>query len=79
MSLNNCLVLLLLLVDVRIMEKIFHWLDIKFENIVVTIEEIKNLQTMSLEQLQEPLEAYVANPRKKKRLDHRETLQNSAK
>ncbi|XP_048432207.1 uncharacterized protein LOC103936314 [Pyrus x bretschneideri] len=37
--------------DVRIMEKMLHSLDPKFEHIVLTIEETKNLEEISIEQL----------------------------
>ena len=35
--------------DVRIMEKILHLLDPKFEHIIVTIEETKDLEKMKIE------------------------------
>ena len=38
--------------DVKIMENILRLLDPKFEHIVVTIEETKDLETMTIKQLQ---------------------------
>ncbi|KAM1160566.1 hypothetical protein ACFX19_034157 [Malus domestica] len=51
--------------DVRIMEKILRSLDPKFEHIVVTIEETKNLEEISIEQLMGSLQAYEEKHKKR--------------
>ncbi|KAM1689024.1 hypothetical protein ACFX2K_036827 [Malus domestica] len=51
--------------DVRIMEKILCSLDPKFEHIVVTIEETKNLEEISIEQLMGSLQAYEEKHKKR--------------
>ncbi|KAM2314826.1 hypothetical protein ACFX1S_027793 [Malus domestica] len=51
--------------DVRIMEKILRSLDPKFEHIVVTIEETKNLEEIIIEQLMGSLQAYEEKHKKR--------------
>ncbi|XP_068308813.1 uncharacterized protein [Pyrus communis] len=51
--------------DVRIMEKILSSLDPKFEHIVVTIKETKNLEEISIEQLMGLLQAYEEKHKKR--------------
>ena len=51
--------------DVRIMEKVFRLLDLKFEYIVIVIEEIKDLEVMTIEQFFGLLQVYEEKKKKK--------------
>uniref|UniRef100_A0A0D2ZYZ2 Uncharacterized protein n=1 Tax=Brassica oleracea var. oleracea TaxID=109376 RepID=A0A0D2ZYZ2_BRAOL len=51
--------------EVRIMEKVLRSLDSKFEHIVTVIEETKDLETMTMEQLLGSLQAYEEKKKKK--------------
>ncbi|XP_070667764.1 uncharacterized protein [Malus domestica] len=51
--------------DVRIMEKILCSLDPKFKHIVMTIEETKNLEEISIEQLMGSLQEYEEKHKKR--------------
>lgn len=50
---------------VRIIEKILHQVDLKFDSIVAAIEETKNLDIMTIEQLHETLQVYEEKLKKK--------------
>ncbi|XP_048604870.1 uncharacterized protein LOC125582294 [Brassica napus] len=67
--------------EVRIMEKVLRSMDSKFKHIVTVIEETKDLETMTMEQLLGSLQAYEEKKKKKEdiveqvlkmRIDHKE-------
>ncbi|KAI3457315.1 hypothetical protein Pfo_013978 [Paulownia fortunei] len=51
--------------ETRIMEKILRSLDLKFDHIVTTIKEAKNLNELTIEQLMRSLQAYEEKKKKK--------------
>ena len=51
--------------EVRIIKKILHSVDSNFDHIIVTIEEIKYLKAITIEQLQRRLQAYEEKQKKK--------------
>ncbi|CAJ2633694.1 unnamed protein product [Trifolium pratense] len=55
--------------DVRIMEKVLRSVDPKFEHIVTVIEETKDLEDMTMEQLLGSLQAYEEKKKKKEDIE----------
>ncbi|GAU34810.1 hypothetical protein TSUD_394360 [Trifolium subterraneum] len=55
--------------DVRIMEKVLRSLDPKFEHIITVIEETKDLEAMTIEQILGSLQAYEERKKKKEDIE----------
>ncbi|KAH9706546.1 hypothetical protein KPL70_012251 [Citrus sinensis] len=55
--------------EVRIIEKILRSVDLKFDHIIVTIEETRDLEDMTIEQLQGRLQAYEEKQKKKQGIE----------
>ena len=53
---------------VRIVDKILSLLDPKFEHIVVTFEETKDMEEMTIDQLMDLLQAYEEKHKKKHKI-----------
>ena len=55
--------------EARIIEKILQSIDLKFDHIVVTIKETRDLEDMTIEQLQGRLQAYEEQQKKKHEIE----------
>lgn len=51
------------------MQKILHSLSPRFQHIIITIEEMKDLEAMTIEQHQSLLQAYKENYKKNERIN----------
>jgi len=66
------------LTDARVVEKILRSLTEKFENVVCAIEESKDLDQMTVDELAGSLEAHEQRKKKKENESHQEALQVKA-